>query len=534
MRGVPYHVITKLYHFLENREHSLAHLRYLVQKKNLITHNVSISLNHAVFRCVFLCNRWLAVEEDDGMVDRLLPVAIKEDLSKFGHIFFSDTRKRLTDSHLWISIFSRPNKSIFSRVQRLSTVFSLLMMTMLASAMFYRADENVGKTQGYTLGPFKFTLQEVYVSMATSLLVFPVTLLIDQLFRKSRPKIRRKENAFEQRRASSALSKFSVRFSSALRIHTRTQVTPISSDSQSDLEKPPVFQLAAVMFVTDPTSRFASDIINAKIPQPKTGKSPSTLPVRSEEETPPPAVFAKTVRSSPTLFEARHHHTPAPPLFLSGKESDSHTFKKYTPNLTLNYGSSKLDMPNYEKLPPFLPTFGQLTSNQRNSPNVSPKPRCGTPAADSIFSFDSSATEIEDIENMEDNTPVPRMVPPWKKNFVLPHWCVYIAWLLVFVTSSVSATFTFLYSIEWGKEKSIAWLTSMLLAVVESVSIIQPAKVTLFCLLLRNAKCYCDTKIQVTVLGRHVFRGVASYSPYRQRPTLFQRESKKVKMPKMQ
>jgi len=46
----------------------------------------------------------------------------------------------------------------------------------------------------------------------------------------------------------------------------------------------------------------------------------------------------------------------------------------------------------------------------------------------------------------------------WKLE--LPHWCVYIAWTLVALSMIVSAFFTILYSFEWGREKSTAWLTA--------------------------------------------------------------------------
>lgn len=407
------------------------------------------------------------------MVDRLIPVAVPEDLSKFGNIFFSDTRKRLTDSHLWISVFSRPNKSNFSRVQRLSTVFSLLMMTMLASAMFYKAESNVRNAQGYSLGPFKFTLQEVYISIVTSLLVFPVTLLIDQLFRKSRPKIRQKDQAFEYERPTSALSKFSLRLSSVLRVHSRTQVTPIPSDSQSDHAGGDVKPRTDLFLATPSQSPSGTDSAVTPPPSPVMQRRDTHTTVqRSTEETPVPALFTKTVRSSPTLFEPRHHYTPAPPLFTKFKPGNSVLTKMYRPNLTISYtDKAKISVSSkqLEQSSPIPSTSDQVTQN-------SPRSRCETPAADSIFSFDSSTSD--EIENIPVDNPTPKKPSIWNRRLVLPHWCVYIAWLLVFLTSSVSATITFLYSMEWGKEKSIAWLTSMLLAIVESVSIIQPAKVS--------------------------------------------------------
>ena len=60
----------------------------------------------------------------------------------------------------------------------------------------------------------------------------------------------------------------------------------------------------------------------------------------------------------------------------------------------------------------------------------------------------------------------------------LPYWCVYIGWVLVVLSITVSAFFTILYSFEWGREKSTAWLTAFLLSFAESVILIQPVKVS--------------------------------------------------------
>ena len=112
------------------------------------------------FRYVFPCNRWLTAEKEV----HLLPVAFK-DLTRFGNIFFTETRKCLTDSQLWNSLLSQPTRNNFTRVQRVSCIFSLVMMSMLASAMFHQVANVATNSQGYTLGPVKFTLHEVYISI---------------------------------------------------------------------------------------------------------------------------------------------------------------------------------------------------------------------------------------------------------------------------------------------------------------------------------------------------------------------------------
>lgn len=59
----------------------------------------------------------------------------------------------------------------------------------------------------------------------------------------------------------------------------------------------------------------------------------------------------------------------------------------------------------------------------------------------------------------------------------LPHGCIYFAWILVFLSVSLSAFFTILYSLEWGLEKSKSWLLSFILSFIESAILIQPVKV---------------------------------------------------------
>ncbi len=61
-------------------------------------------------RSYFICERWLAVEQDDGAVDRVLPVATKAELTQFSQLFFTSSREKLFDDHLWFSLFTRPTK----------------------------------------------------------------------------------------------------------------------------------------------------------------------------------------------------------------------------------------------------------------------------------------------------------------------------------------------------------------------------------------------------------------------------------------
>ncbi|XP_025099186.1 LOW QUALITY PROTEIN: polycystic kidney disease protein 1-like 2 [Pomacea canaliculata] len=48
----------------------------------------------------------------------------------------------ITDTHLWLSCFMRPAPSTFTRVQRVSCCLVLLLLTMITSAMFYKAEDS--------------------------------------------------------------------------------------------------------------------------------------------------------------------------------------------------------------------------------------------------------------------------------------------------------------------------------------------------------------------------------------------------------
>nr|XP_047143727.1 uncharacterized protein LOC100197078 [Hydra vulgaris] len=63
------------------------------------------------------------------------------------------------------------------------------------------------------------------------------------------------------------------------------------------------------------------------------------------------------------------------------------------------------------------------------------------------------------------------------KNKLLPHWFIYIAYLIAFVTSIVSAIFVIMYGFTYGKIKSNKWMASMIFAFCFSVFLIQPIKI---------------------------------------------------------
>jgi hypothetical protein len=140
-------------------------------------------------RSYFICDNWFAVEKGDGFVDRVVPLASSKELKSFAHLFTQSFKKKFSDGHLWFSVFSRPVRSNFTRLQRISCCISLLFCTMISNAMFYRQDTQGTKNKAGVLikiGPIEFTLTQLWISFIGTLVVLPVNLIIVTLFRKAK------------------------------------------------------------------------------------------------------------------------------------------------------------------------------------------------------------------------------------------------------------------------------------------------------------------------------------------------------------
>lgn len=160
----------------------------------------------------FIANRWFAVEKEDGLTDRLLPVAGKDEATEFNHLFQLKSQKNLADGHLWFSVFMRPPKSRFTRVQRVSCCVALLYLSMLVNAMWYGRVPSKPSASAVNVGPFSLSPEQVGVGVLANLIVFPPTFLMITLFRRSR--LRRKRpnritEALRQKRDSVVVSRAS-------------------------------------------------------------------------------------------------------------------------------------------------------------------------------------------------------------------------------------------------------------------------------------------------------------------------------------
>ena len=131
------------------------------------------------FRYVFPCERWLSLET--SLEANLC--SVDEDASvQFESRFFSETRNRLSENHMWMSIFYRPVASNFSRVERTSCALAYILLTMVSNALYYNPGSKYELPALFEVGPFRLTTNQVtlveqYVTQ-TFILSFKLTIML--------------------------------------------------------------------------------------------------------------------------------------------------------------------------------------------------------------------------------------------------------------------------------------------------------------------------------------------------------------------
>ena len=109
----------------------------------------------------FLCDKWLAVEKGDGIIDRVLPVAGESQKTQIAYLALKQTKHKISDGHLWFSIFIKPVYSTFTRIERVTACYVLLYVSMLMNIMYYGVAEQSKDQGGLVIGPLVITVEQV-------------------------------------------------------------------------------------------------------------------------------------------------------------------------------------------------------------------------------------------------------------------------------------------------------------------------------------------------------------------------------------
>ncbi|NWY64779.1 PK1L2 protein, partial [Erithacus rubecula] len=388
----------------------------------------------------FLCNSWLAIDIGECVLDKVFPVATEQDMKQFSNLFFMKTSKGFQDGHIWYSVFSRSPRSCFTRAQRVSCCFSLLLCTMLTSIMFWGVPKDPAE-QKMDLGKIEFTWQEVMIGFESSLLMFPINLLIVQIFRNTRPRPARQGR--EKKPGKNG------------RVSPSLPPTPGATPAASLTAEADIRRIANSLFKALKTPSLTS------VPDLEKSTNINTLlslveDIICQQNGAGQGFFDESKKDGPIsvtlgamdIQEKTRSPTAEKRMCDQLKYSDYHRCLY----MQLQHVEMELELlgPHKFQMPQ---SYTQAVCQVQHMKNLLENQICSS----------SSITEGDDKKSSS-----PRG---------LPWWFVFIAWFLVASTSGVSGFFTMLYGLHYGKENSIKWLISMVISFLESLFITQPLKV---------------------------------------------------------
>ncbi|NWX98428.1 PK1L2 protein, partial [Nothoprocta ornata] len=391
----------------------------------------------------FLCNSWLAIDIGECVLDKVFPVATEQDMKQFSNLFFMKTSKGFQDGHIWYSVFSRSPRSSFTRAQRVSCCFSLLLCTMLTSIMFWGVPKDPAE-QKMDLGKIEFTWQEVMIGFESSLLMFPINLLIVQIFRniRSQPATQgREKKPGKSGRVSPSLPPTGT-LTQAVSLTPEADIRRIANSLFKALKTPSLTSISDLGKSTNINTLLAlvEDIICQQ------NRAGQEFYDDSKKKDDPIILTIGAVD-----MQEKTSPTPEKGMYERLKYSDYNRCLY----VQLQHIEMELELlgPHAFQMPQ---SYTQAVRQVQHMKNLLESRICSAAASSESFSRDGKKG-------------------PSSKG--LPWWFVFIGWFLVAATSGVSGFFTMLYGLHYGKENSIKWLISMAISFFESLFITQPLKV---------------------------------------------------------
>ena len=130
----------------------------------------------------FVANRWLAVEMFDGEIDIEVNATPDDELNTFKSICQWRAVTNFADRHLFLSLFTRPPQSPFTRCQRLTCMLSIILVSMVTNAMFYQVQE-MSDPNSFQIGPLELSLRQTVIGLQSGLISLPASIFTVMIFR---------------------------------------------------------------------------------------------------------------------------------------------------------------------------------------------------------------------------------------------------------------------------------------------------------------------------------------------------------------
>uniref|UniRef100_A0A0L8GRK9 PLAT domain-containing protein n=1 Tax=Octopus bimaculoides TaxID=37653 RepID=A0A0L8GRK9_OCTBM len=332
-------------------------------------------------------------------------------------------------THQWFSYIFTPPSS-FTRAQRLTCTFALLLALMLGNIMFYGVPTDDPKKQ-VTVGSVKVSVTPLIIGLQTSLVIIPIGLILTQLFiqvkprfhdffivhkkeEKLKPKIKeeggeeRKMMAEDHERKPNTENKTG---SYSFSVHVRPSL------SQN------VYNILQSLIGDESSSSRASGA-DAKV-KPKKGTT------------------AEDKQQDSTAELKKERETDSVYLVQSANTNDG-----YVAQLPKTNASD-----DYEK------------DSQKDKKD----------GKHSSASLNHDKDDNEDLDTKKES----KSSNPLAPHGLLPWWFVYISWTITLTFCLISTYFIMLYGLTYGYERSIDWTVAFFTSLVQSIFLEQPFEILL-------------------------------------------------------
>nr|XP_034336032.1 polycystic kidney disease protein 1-like 2 [Crassostrea gigas] len=149
-------------------------------------------------RYFFYCNKWLAIDDGDCKLDRIIPASAPNLISPKTRLT-DETQTQITEHHLWLSLLLRPRQSKFTRVQRISCLLALLCLIMISNAMFFRSSSENQNVDQVKFGVLRISSLTLYVSCIGILISTLPVVFASYVFRHINNGLKTKQNSSESK-----------------------------------------------------------------------------------------------------------------------------------------------------------------------------------------------------------------------------------------------------------------------------------------------------------------------------------------------
>uniref|UniRef100_A0AAV2LKY9 Uncharacterized protein n=1 Tax=Knipowitschia caucasica TaxID=637954 RepID=A0AAV2LKY9_KNICA len=138
----------------------------------------------------FLVDDWLSVDNEKTGRNVEIEVEASDDaaLRQFPRLLRVELERAVCESHLWLSLWERPLRSPFTRLQRATCCAVLLQLILMANTLWYSivVDKRISPRAVSTVASLNG--ETVAAGVVACLVVYPLYLLVFTLFRMSRSK----------------------------------------------------------------------------------------------------------------------------------------------------------------------------------------------------------------------------------------------------------------------------------------------------------------------------------------------------------